>query len=394
VEKTFFVYGGTTDGQERHLLAMLSYYDHRRGVVPKPTVVHDKKGVDDPHDNASLCIDLDGHLWVLVSGRGRHRPGYKYCSKSPLDIDAMDLVSEEEFTYPQPHWTREQGIVHLFTKYTRGRELYWNTSGDGRVWSESRKLAGMGGHYQISAAQGDRVVTAFSMHPGGDVDQRTNLYYVETADMGTTWDTAAGQPIATPMTDPQCGALVRDYRREKRLVYLKDINFDDEGNPLVLYITSDDYRPGPQPRPRRWTIAHWCEPDWQFREITDAWHNYDMGSLYIEPGDLWRVIAPTEPGPQLHGTGGEVAVWLSHDQGRSWRKAKQLTAHSRLNHGYVRRPLNAHPDFYAFWADGDPNRLSPSHLYFTNQTGDRVCRLPPTMDSDYAVPEVLRPVQP
>ena len=32
----------------------------------------------------------------------------------------------------------------MFTKYTKGRELYWETSPDGRTWSDDRKLARMG----------------------------------------------------------------------------------------------------------------------------------------------------------------------------------------------------------------------------------------------------------
>src|SRR2546430_12855558 len=56
VNKTFFVYGGTIKDQ-RHLLIMASYYDHARNLVPRPTIVHDKNGVNDPHDNASLSID-------------------------------------------------------------------------------------------------------------------------------------------------------------------------------------------------------------------------------------------------------------------------------------------------------------------------------------------------
>ena len=62
VEKTFFVYGGTTAKNEKHLLIMLSYYDHKKGVVPKPVIVYDKAGVDDPHDNASISIDENGFL--------------------------------------------------------------------------------------------------------------------------------------------------------------------------------------------------------------------------------------------------------------------------------------------------------------------------------------------
>ena len=64
-----------------------------------------------------------------------------------------------------------------------------------------------------------------------------------------------------------------------------------------------------------------------------------------------------------------------------------MTAGSPFNHNYVRRPVNAHPDFYAFWADGDPDQLTPSHLYFANRTGDRVWRLPYDMADESAMPE-------
>ena len=40
--KTFFVYGGAKQGK-RYLLDMIAYYDHARGVVPRPTIVYDKQ---------------------------------------------------------------------------------------------------------------------------------------------------------------------------------------------------------------------------------------------------------------------------------------------------------------------------------------------------------------
>jgi len=49
----------------------------------------------------------------------------------------------------------------------------------------------------------------------------------------------------------------------------------------------------------------------------------------------------------------------------------------------------AHPGFAAFWADGDPDKLSPSHLYFASQTGDPVWRLPYDMAGDFAAPEAV-----
>jgi hypothetical protein len=387
--KTFFVYGGTTKAEERHLLAMVSYYDHERGVVPRPTVVHDKETVDDPHDNPSIALDEHGHVWVFVSGRGRARPGFKYRSVEPFSIDTFERISEEEFTYPQPWWVEGQGFLHLFTKYTGVRELYLNTSPDGREWTPARKLAGMGGHYQTSCRRGNTVITAFNMHPIGNVDVRTNLYFVKTDDMGKTWRTADGTAIETPMTCVHCPALVRDFMAERRLVYMKDITFDTQGNPVILVVTSGDYRPGPHGDPRTWTVVHWQGGRWEFRDVTRSTHNYDMGSLYIEDDGTWRIIGPTEPGPQYHGTGGEMAMWLSKDEGCTWEKACDLTRNSPRNHAYARRPVNAHPGFYAFWADGNPDEISESHLYFTNRTGNGTWRLPYEMDSDFAEPEPL-----
>lgn len=389
-QKTFFVYGGTTEKDERHLLAMVSYYDHGSKHVPKPVVVHDKQGIDDPHDNPSIQIDETGHLWVYVSGRGRKRPGHVYRSREPYDIESFEHLSKHEFTYPQPWWIEKQGFLFLFTKYTGGRELYWRASDtSGTKWTKDRKLAGMGGHYQVSNELNGKVITAFNMHPKGNVDKRTNLYYLQTDDHGKTWKTASGEAVKTPLTDPACSALVHDYRTEKRLVYMKDIGFDATGNPVILYLTSGSHQPGPKGAPRTWTIAHWAGDKWFFRDITHSTHNYDMGSLYIEPDGTWRVIGPTEVGPQEHGTGGEIAIWVSNDEGKTWEKTQTVTHDSSRNHGYVRRPRNAHDDFYGFWADGNPDSISESHLYFTDKSGKTVWSLPYNMKDAIATPKQL-----
>ena len=120
-------------------------------------------------------------------------------------------------------------------------------------------------------------------------------------------------------------------------------------------------------------------------DIAPAWHNYDMGSLVVEKGQPWRLIAPTAPGPQKQGTGGEVILWERKAPG-SWKPVKAITHDSPRNHAYVRRPLDAHPDFGAFWADGNPDRLSPSLLYFTDREGSGVWQLPETMEGPTAPP--------
>jgi hypothetical protein len=373
-QKTFFVYGGAKN-EQRHLLNMIGYYDHKTGSLGLPAVIHDKLGVDDPHDNSSLAIDDDGHLWAFVSGRGRTRPGFIYRSSKVYDIYSMEQIYTGEFAYPQPVWIEGQGFLHCFTKYTNGRELYWNTSTDGVSWTEDKKLAGMGGHYQNVEQQNDRVFMSFNYHPKGVVDKRTNLYFLKTDDMGETWQTVNGTIISPPLSDKHNAALVHDYESEGRLVYLKDVQFDAQGNPIILIVTSANHQPGPQGEPRIWEVVHWNGKQWNFHEVTRSTHNYDMGQLWVE-GDTWRILGPTESGPQHWGTGGEIALWESRDHGVTWHKTKELTHNSAMNHTYVRRPLNAHPDFYALWADGNPDSFSPSHLYFTNQNGTTVNTIP------------------
>ncbi len=386
-KKTFFVYGGTPDGG-RYLLDMISYYDHARGVVPRPVVVHDKQGVDDPHDNPSLAIDGEGFLWVFVSGRAKRRPGFIYRSLKPYDIDGFTRVHEGEFTYPQPRWFAGHGFLHLFTKYTNGRELYWSTSPDGKTWSPDRKFAGMGGHYQTSARRGDVIVTAFNMHPGGNVDKRTNLYCAKTDDRGQTWRNVGGDVLDLPLTAEHNPALLRDYRSENRLVYIHDLDLDSAGHPVILYTTSTSFAPGPGGDPRWWTIARFTGTKWEYVEVTRGNHNYSTGALLRE-GQGWRIIGPTEPGPQPIGAGAEVASWTSADL-KSWKRGRIVTKGSPRNHNYVRRVVDPHPDFTVLWADGNPNQLSESHLYFANHDGSRVYRLPYSMTADSARPERLR----
>ena len=113
-----------------------------------------------------------------------------------------------------------------------------------------------------------------------------------------------------------------------------------------------------------------------------------MGSLWVN-GDDWSVIAPTLPGPQPGG-GGAMCLWTSADHGKSWTQRKPITRASPLNHNYARRPLNARDPFFAFWADGDPAKLSESHLYFCDSGGERVWQLPGDMVGEFAVPAEIQ----
>jgi hypothetical protein len=396
VNRTYFTWGGAPAADQRRLLILVSYYDHHTGTVARPVVVMDKSPVDDPHDNASLSIDDDGHLWVLVSGRGSKRPGSVFRGKEPYGIDEWMRLPDWKFTYPQPWWFEGKGFLFTYTRYTPGRELYFRTSRDGMTWASERKIAGLEGHYQTSHQAGNRLLTAFNRHPNRNVDLRTDLYYLETADMGRTWTTAAGTVVKTPLGEADHPARIRNYSNNEKpednaMVYICDTTADAVGHPVILYITSKHHQPGPRGHPRFWNIARWTGTEWLFHEVVSADNNYDMGSIFIEQGGPWKIIAPTGAGPQKWGAGGEIELWTSKDQGATWTKERALTGNSPRNHGYVRRPVNAHADFYAYWADGDADKLSESHLYFTNKTADKVWRLPYTMTEDFATPELLEP---
>jgi len=394
VEKTFFVYGGMRgDVEKPTLLEMVSYYDHRTGKVPKPVILLDKD-TEDAHHNPTIALDKDGYLWIFASSHGRES-GYIYKSRAPYSIDGFEQVAKKEFTYPQPWYFENFGFMFLFTKYTAGRELYMNTSPDGRTWGEDKKCVGFGGHYQISWGYKNKRGTIFNWHPPKiGVNGRTNLYYMETNDCGQTWTTVDGTPLQIPLDSTQNPALVREYQKDGLLVYIRDFNFDSEGNPVALYILSTGYESGPKHGPRLWTIAHWTGGKWEFLPVTTSDHNYDMGSLYIEQDGTWRIIAPTDPGPQPYCTGGEIVLWTSTDEGKTWERTRQVTANSPRNHTYVRRARVAHPDFYAFWADGDALNPSISRLYFCNRDGDKVRMLPDTMSEDFEQPRLLQNGQP
>lgn len=400
-DKTFFVYGGIAEGRKSdadspqhtrkdygdYLLCMAGCYDHKTNTVSQPTVVYDKKGVFDPHDNPSIGMDVKGHIWVFVSGRGRGRPGFIYKSRQPYSVDAFDRVIEDEMTYPQPKYVKGKGFLHLFTKYTGTRLLYFNTSPDGYTWTEHQQLAAIkrpddknGGHYQISGQTGDKIVFFFNWHPNGNVDRRTNIYYLQTTDFGKTWTKVDGTPVPVPVTELDSPTLLKEFFSKGENVYIKDVAFDEKGNPMALYVSGKGHQPGPDNGLKEWQVIYWNGSEWENHKITTSDHNYDTGSIWTDK-DKWTVIAPTENSPQQWGGGGELVIWESKDKGKNWRQIKQITRNSPRNHNYVRKVVNGTDPFMYFWADGDPHEKSPSLMYFGDSKGN-VYTLPYEMNKN------------
>jgi hypothetical protein len=402
VDKTFFCYGGATRGNNHQLLHMVSYFDHRTRKVPRPTLLIDKK-TNDAHDNPIISVDHSGYVWIFSTSHGRSRPSFVHRSKKPYSIDQFVRVRAtylregketalDNFSYMQV-WPRlDSGFTSFFTRYgaPAARTLMFMKSMDGRHWSKWQRLAAIEkGHYQVSTARGQLAASAFNYHPQDKgLNYRTNLYYMETTDCGDTWHNAQGRSLKLPVTQVDNAALVHDYASAGKNVYMKDIQFDAADHPVILVVTSNGYESGPGNDPRTWTVVRWTGKHWDFSDITTSDNNYDMGSLYLEE-DVWRIVAPTETGPQPYNPGGEMAMWTSQDEGRKWHREKRLTVDSPRNHTYARRPVNAHSDFYAFWADGHGRQPSKSLLYFCNKQGD-VFQLPALMQGKFSRPQRVR----
>ena len=409
VRKTFFCYGGVTDSASRALCHFVGVFDHRTKTVSRPTLLLDKH-TDDAHDNPVLQLDGQGFIWVFSTSHGTDRPSFIHRSRNPYDastferIDATRLdaagkkVPFANFSYFQSHYLPGQGFLALMTHYDRAvlpnpeksrRTISFLTSADGVSWSAWQDLATMEeGHYQTSGRRGNRVGSAFNYHPhrsvGSGLDYRTNLYYVETDDFGKTWHAADGTRLTLPLTKIGNAALVQDYARPGLNVYINDVNFDAAGRPILFYLTSRGPDSGPKNGPYTGHVAHWTGQNWIIHDVGAFDHNYDMGSLYVA-GKTWRIIAPLRPGPQPFGTGGELTLLESRDEGKTWTTGRDLTANSSRNHVYPRRPEAPHANFYAFWADGNARRPSASRLYFCNQRGD-VFQLPAEMKKDWEKP--------
>ncbi|MBN1395093.1 MAG: BNR-4 repeat-containing protein [Pirellulales bacterium] len=402
--RTFFVYGGATQASPTNLLTTISYYDHATGQVARPRILNNK-GTNDGHDNPSMMLDDDGYVYVFSNAHGTLRNSYVYRGTRPYSIDEFETVltlpGSANFSYSQPWYVPEQGfmLLHTFYQSNPARRLYFNTSADGLNWKYNWAVGGANsrpslaampnGNYQVSGMRGQTVGTAFNTSV--DNDRRTNLYYVETSDLGNTWKTAGGVAVNTPMTDPGCAALVHDYQAEGLFVFLKEVRFDSAGQPVLLYLTSSTVDTNDLSTPRTWHTARFdpASDQWIIRRAFESDNNYDHGTFYIEDDGTWRIIAPTNAGPQAGKTGGDMAVWISDDQGANWEKTSLLTHDGQYNNTYARQPVNADDDFYAFWADGDASpKVSLSTLYFTDKDGTGVWRLPTTMSGDFATPEL------
>lgn len=395
VGRTYFAWGASRSiptleesmrhGQPGHTIDAISYYDHATGTLAPPLHLVTRDWLD-PHENPTIAIDDAGHVLMFCPGHGESRESCIVRTARPHDLTSFEMVRRfgpsEGFAYPQPWWVAGRGLVLLHTRYEGGeRRLAATSSPDGVDWSRwdeptwvSRMAAGS---YQISwADDAGRVATCFDVHPTdrGDMpplNYRRNIYYLETRDLGRTWRSAEGERFDVPAVDEDNDAQMLSTRERAWNVYLKDLCFDDRGEPIVVYLTCGGPEPGPEHGPHQWWIATRDAAAWTHTKITRSDHAYDHGELFQLVPDDWRLFAPTGVCIDRWGTGGQMHLWQSRDRGQTWADLGPKTD-DQQSYTYARRPHHAQRDFAWLFSDGRANTPSPSTLHFADSDGHMI----------------------
>lgn len=343
-------------GKSRTLGIYAAKYNPANDTVSQPVLVH-TKFTDDPHDNAVINIGGDGHIYVLIAGRGYSRGAILYRSASPGSIDSFsgthtsvnaagmtvnnNSISPDNYNYssfdtgfgiegiayPKMFWIDSDGgyfrLIYTVYRDNSGvdeRNIFTarlNVNGTNpATLSHVTRIAGFKGHYVVANARGDDIVLAFNVHLNNSVDKRTNIYYMHSSNGGKTWQNANNTTISSALVTESAldQVAAREYyhngQNVSRRIYLKDINFSGTGNnkkPIILYVGSV----GSTSDKPSTSIDHYLAKSYfdgsswtQARISNDVDHNYSSGMLVSDGSSSFDVYFPGTPEANNNALGG------------------------------------------------------------------------------------------
>ncbi|MBN1343704.1 MAG: BNR-4 repeat-containing protein [Phycisphaerae bacterium] len=375
-KKTFFVYGNPENSP------MIGFYDHGTAAFSTPVCLGQNIDMN-AHRNPTLLIDENGILYVFRGYNGM--PTHVTRSVKPYDISRWEprtpVEVEKKSSYPQP-WQLRPG--EIFVSYRREPGWCCRISTDGAAtWGPRVNLVKFADCqiYAMTVAEAGgfprKIHLVWSRLGGGTPEEvrtkhlwarRYNVYYACSDDGGRTWRKSDGAKLELPITEATAEKL---YDCGQHGVWLKDIQLDSKGNPIVLFLDADvgTYE-------STWKVAKLKGRAWSVRDVTTSDHMYDGGSLAILSDNDIRVYGPSAPSqPQYDG--GEIEEWTSTDGGQAWNKTARLTSESKYSHNHIKTVLHherGNGDFRVFWSYGDARYPPESKDVLLHFYGERLDR--------------------
>lgn len=267
----------------------------------------------DPHHSYALGVDARG--CVHVAGNDHNEP-LRYARSTPGDIatwSSPPMIGSEEERVTYPAFASLPDGTLLFA-YRDGRaghgDVFLNrlTAGSERWERVGMPVAGRGGdespylNHLAVGRDGTLHVSGCFRGKGGAAANR-DVWHMRSEDGGTTWRSAAGEPLDLPLTHATAPLVVPTPPRGSGLVNQMGMDVDGAGRPHVSYFHYDDAGA------TQVALASWDGARWRSRDVAPGLsHRMETDTPIVDAsvarpqiactadGDVWAVFRATHDG--------------------------------------------------------------------------------------------------
>lgn len=317
-------------------------------------LVHQIDNWNDPHTNAAIQIDNEGHVNVHVASRGlshKFKSGKILKSKTPysLDFECIDGCDNVNFeAYPQVFDT-SFGYYVGYTHYVKDPTIHASRN-IREIWyriGDKRTRIAKGGHYANTYYHNGTVYVFFNFHKNGNADLRHNLYGIKTTD-GINWKSMTNKALSLPLEQDDLRARVYETESKGNNVYLKDLTWRNGIRALFTEATTKDPTQGQR------FLKEWnTDDEYPVLTVTETNHNYSAGA-YIKAGNDTYIL--TNSGTETDYLGGPVSVYKMFST--TYELTDKLTSG---NYSYIRKVYGV--DGYAVAGKGEGDAfISSEHV--------------------------------
>lgn len=352
--KTFF--GSATNTGD----SQINSYDHLDGSVTTTTL---RTFSEDDHIIPSSIIRPDGKVQTFYAGHGSSNVWTKVSSNSN---DVSSFGSETAIgnvnnnnVYPNaaPLW--DENEVYVWWRGDNDTAVVRSTDG-GQTW-ENHKIAftySNGRLYtQAYWTPDGSIHLATERANGGGTDPKYDVFYARYKDGnfynadGSLLFTWSDLPVSITQLEK-----VRDTEALGHYARFYDMAFDRNNRPVLGYAETT----GSNWDTHTHRVARWNGSQWLDSEVAQVGNTIADGSFNNEqsfsggvaidrknPNIVYVADSPTN-------TDGDIKMFRSPDNGRSWNQVRALTSDSTMNARPV-CPDNAHRDMQVMWWEGTYN---------------------------------------